>query len=86
MDGTLLYVHPREGTPDALAALWQTIGSRSDVAVTASRQLAQDELDRGTIVLAVGGPAARDLDDAEGVVGETWADTGERLAARLDDA
>ena len=86
MDGTLLYVTSREGTPDALAALWQAVGRGDGVAVTADRDLAQAELDRGTTVLAVGGPAARDLDDAEGVVGDTWADTGERLAARLDDA
>ena len=86
MDGTLLYVTSREGTPDALAALWQAVGRGDGVAVTADRDLAQAELDRGTTVLAVGGPAADELGDAEGVVGETWAETGERLAERLDEA
>ena len=86
MDGILLYVPARTGTPDALAALWQTVGRGDGVAVTADRDLAQAELDRGTTVLAVGGPAADELGDAEAVVGETWAETGERLAERLDEA
>lgn len=83
MDATLLYVHPRDGSPDALAALWWVVGSRRDVAVTASRALAESELARGTTVLAVGGPAVRDLPDAEPVMGEHWDDTGDALADRL---
>jgi len=86
MDGILLYVPARTGTPDALAALWQTVGRGDGVAVTADRDLAQAELDRGTTVLAVGGPAADELGDAEAVVGDTWAETGEQLAERLDEA
>ena len=86
MDGVLLYVPPREGSPDALAALWQAVGRGSGVAVTADATLAADEIDRGTTVLAVGGPAADALPDAEAVVGETWAETGARLADRLAEA
>lgn len=57
-----LYVHSREGTPDALAALWATVADppRFD-GLTANRGQAQAWADAGEQVVAVGGPATDDF-------------------------
>lgn len=86
LDGILLFVDGRAGTPDALAALWHAIGSRDAVAVTASRELAESALERGSRVVAVGGPAAEAFPDAEPIVGGDWVETEAELGVLLEEA
>ncbi len=60
----LFYSH--RGTPDALA-MYAAVSSHNAFAVMShSRGEAQDAIDRGEQVVAVGGPAARDLVDDPG--------------------
>ena len=78
-----MLLYAQRGTPDHLAATAAATASGKDVVVTDSKEMAQDELDRGGTVIAVGGPAAEDVPDAEGVVGSHAIDTMKKIAKRL---
>lgn len=86
-DDMYLYVDPREGSPDSLAALWATL-ARPDLieGVTASETEAVELIEAGRDVRAVGGPAADNLSGqgAGGIRGANAQDTMETLVRALE--
>lgn len=78
-----MLLYGQRGTPDHIAATAVATASGDDVVVTDSKAMAEDEIERGGTVIAVGGPAAEDLPDAEHVVGSHAIDTVRKLAERL---
>ena len=68
----MLYAH--RGTADSLAAYTAVSAHNVAAVLTHSRGEAREAVDRGEPVVAVGGPAARDLVDDPGVGVETSGD------------
>lgn len=78
-DNMKLYAHPREGSPDALAALWATLADPPTFdGLTANVRQAEEWREAGDRVIAVGGPAASEW-SGENVTGHDATHTMAQL-------